>query len=224
MKTLKIIPPRADIRYGVVDGKVELFFASNAEREDAKRLAKYLAETIKLGGYKLARRGEIVKVHMLVKKELQNDQNELNLLAFEGTRISRNVFDGAAVEVHSCNEHLKTLKFIPPRADIRYGVVEGKVEVFFATNAEREDAKRLAKYLAAGAITLESYKLARRGEIVEVHMLVKPGFLNNPGEIVGFRELRNNIAVNVFNGTSVEMHLYDDDFFSKVVQVLKDHP
>ena len=208
----------------VQHGDIEVFYANGSTKAEADRLGAYLRNAWGAGpraSVQLKKTPDGYQFRMVIKKELLNDANTMEQLAFEGAHISREVFDGAPVEVHACDEYLKTLKIIPPRADIRYSVVEGKVELFFATNAEREDAKRLAKYLAE-TIKQGGYKLARRGEIVEVHMLVKNGFLNDPANLAGFRELRNNIAGNVFKGATVEMHLYDDDYFSKAVQVLKE--
>jgi hypothetical protein len=137
----------------------------------------------------------------------------LKQLEFDGARMSRDVFDGAAVEVHACDEYLKTLMAFPPRADMRYGVVEGMAEVFFAADVSKADAQRLATYLGnmlKGAPGPVTYKLAKRGGIIEVYMVVRPEALNDPAVIAGLRQDRNAIAVNVFRGAVVEMHLCDE--------------
>jgi hypothetical protein len=161
---------------------------------------------------------------MPIKKEFQNDQKVLQALRFEGARISRDVFDGAAIEVHACDQHLNTLKTFPPRPDVRYGVVDGKIEVFFAADVKKADAQQLAKYLATGlggepAPAQITFKLARRGAIWEVHMVVGQEVLQDPAVIADLHQARNDIAVNVFKGGSVEMHLCDN--LLNVVRVLK---
>src|SRR5262249_60010999 len=93
------------------------------------------------------------------------------------------VFAGAAVELHACDGYFRTILAVPPRADTRYGVVAGNAEVFFAAEVERRDATRLASYLAGelvGQPGLITFKLARRGAIVEDSMVVNPETVGDP--------------------------------------------
>jgi hypothetical protein len=116
-------------------------------------------------------------LRIVVKKEYQGDKGKPRRLEFDAARVSRDVFAGAAVELHACDEYLRTVLAIPPRADVRYGVVAGNAEVFFATDVERRDAMRLADYLAGelvGQPGLITFKLARRDATVEVSMVVNP--------------------------------------------------
>ena len=138
---------------------------------------------------------------MVVKKEVQNDPTILKGLEFATARISRDVFEGAAVELHYCDIFMKTLKVVPPRADVRYGVVEDKIEVFFAADADRGDALRLAKYFAIkfkeSPAPIVSFKLARRGAVVEVHMVTQKDQLSD-AVLADLRNIRADIAANLF--------------------------
>jgi hypothetical protein len=210
----------------VQHGNIEVYYTEGTPQADADRLGDYLAKT---WGESAGRRTVQLKktadgyqFRMVIKPEFQKDQKTLRQLQFDGARISRDLFDGAAVELHACDDHLKTLETFPPRADVRYGVVVGKAEVFFPDNADKADAQRLAENLAKalGAATSQaSFKLARRGAVVEVHMVVNQDLLKDQALIAALRKDRNDIAANVFNGSAVELHLCDPTF--EVVQVLK---
>ena len=213
----------------VQHGNIEVFYTEGATKAEADRLAAYLLKDPAGAGHRrsvqLKKTADGYQFRMPIKKEFQNDQKVLQGLQFDGARISRDVFDGAAIEVHACDQHLKTLKTFPPRPDVRYGVVDGKIEVFFAANVEKADAQQLAKYLATTlggepAPARISFKLARRGAIWEVHMVVAQKVLQDPAVIADLRQARNDIAVNVFKGGSVEMHLCDN--LLNVVDVLKE--
>jgi hypothetical protein len=111
-----------------------------------------------------------------------------------------------------------TLKVIPQRADIRYGLVEGKVEVFFAAESDKQDAQRLARFMANKVVANAGFKLARRPEVVEVHMVVKKR-PETEMEVADMRRVLNGIAANVFPGVTVELHLCNETL--DVLQVLK---
>jgi hypothetical protein len=209
----------------VQHGNFEIFYTAGATRAEADRFGSYLVKTwgapANRGSVQLKKTVDGYQCRVVIKKEFQHDAKALQGLAFDGARISRDVFDGAPVEVHACDERLKTLQVFPQRADLHHRVVEGKVEVFFAAPVEKEGAQCLAKYLtrvvgdAPGPIP---FKLARRGAVVEVYAFVPAEMLNDPAVIAEFQQDRQEIAADVFPGATVEMHLCDE--FLNVVQVL----
>jgi membrane associated rhomboid family serine protease len=210
----------------VKHGNLEVFYTNGATKAEADRLAAYLVKewgvTPTTISVQLKKAGEGYQFRMVVKKDSQKDPNAQKQLEILGAMISRDVFEGAPIEVHACDEYLKTLKAFPPRPDIRYGVVEGKVEVYFAADVSKADAQRFAKYIASvhGIVPSQlSFKLANRGPIVEVHMVIRPEVLNDPAVIADLRRLRNDIAANVFPNATVEMHLCDQ--FLNVARVLQ---
>jgi hypothetical protein len=209
----------------VQHGNIDVHYTEGATQAEADRLGNYLAKAWGDSGgrrtVQLKKTADGYQFRMVIKPEFQKDQQTLKQLQFDGARISRDVFDGAAVELHACDDHLKTLEVFPPRADVRYGVVQGNAEVYYCDKADKADAQRLAEYLAkvlATAPAQASFKLARRGAIVEVHMVFKQDLVNDPAVIAALQKDRNDIAVNVFNGSTVELHLCDPVF--DVVKVI----
>ena len=207
-------------------GNLEVYYTNGATKEEAERLCNYLLRS--WGPSPNRRSVQVAKTpagyqfRMVIKKELQQDAKVLKELEFVGARIARDVFDGAPVEIHACDDHMRTLQAFPPRPDLRYGLVEGKVEVFFAADVKREDAQRLAKYLTRAlkdAPTQLTVKLAQRGRTLEVHMIVRPEALNDPAVITGLRQDMRDMSVNAFQGTPVALHLCDE--LMNVVRVLE---
>jgi hypothetical protein len=211
----------------VQHGNIEVYYTDGVTQAEADRLGAYLAKTWGAAGgrrsVQIKKTDDGYQFRMVVRKEFQKNENMLKRLQFDAARVSRDVFDGAAVELHACDEHLRTLQAFPPRPDVRYGFVEGKAEVFFASDVPKADAERLAKYLAGLIKTAPapiSFKLARRGKAVEVHMVVQAHLLNDANLLAALRRDRGAIAANVFPGATVELHLCDDAF--NVLQVLKE--
>ena len=199
----------------VVHGNIEVFYTDGATKADADLLAAYFSKQIQGGGTRsmqLKKPKDTYQFRMVIKKELQSDDNFLLALEFEAARVSRDLFGGAAVEMHACDERLNTIKLMPPRADIRYGIIDRGIEVFFSTPADKEDALRLAKYYvevfnAKNAMTL---KLARRPDVIEVHMVVLKGIEQDEGKIPALEQDTRRISAGVFNGAAIELHLCDE--------------
>lgn len=210
----------------VSNGTIDVHYKGAATKEDAQKLANYLVGTWGAAPHRrtvqLVKEGDTYQFRMVVKKEFQKDDVIMKKLAFDAARISRDVFNGAPVELQACDEHLTTLRSIPPRADVRYGLTEKKIELFYANPADKEDADRLTKYLATiiDGNALISFKMARRGDVVEVHMVSDPNILDQPGLIQALQTDRKAIAANGVPGKTVELHLCNDTF--DVIRVLKD--
>jgi hypothetical protein len=207
-------------------GSIDVHYVGKATKDEAQKLGNYLirswGEAPNRRTVQLAKNDDGYQFRMVVKKEFQKDEVIMKKLAFDAARISRDVFNGAPVELQACDEHLVTLRSIPPREDVRYGFTEKNVEVFYAAPADKEDAERLTKYLATiiNANAVVSFKLARRGDVVEVHMVSDPNILGEPGLIDALQTDRRAIAANAFPRRTVELHLCNDTF--DVVRVLKD--
>lgn len=216
----------AELEQKVNSGPFEVYYAEGATLAEAERLAKYLSKewgAVSPGASVQIRKSAVgYQFRMVVRPDIQLDENFKTQLSFTGVRISRDVFSNTPVEVHACDQNLKTLLVVPPRQDFRFGINEGRVEVFYAGENLKEEAEKLAKYLAlefkdaAGPV---SFKLAQRGDIFEVHMVTRPEAINDPTTLESLRQWRFQMAENVFKQPNVELHLCNDNF--QVLQILK---
>jgi hypothetical protein len=210
----------------VSNGTIDVHYVDGASKDEAIKLATYLQQA--WGDSPTRRTVQVRKtpdgyaVRMVIKKEFQDDDATAKKLAFEGARISREALGSAPVTVEMCDDELTTLKAIPPRPDSRYSHVDRVVEVFYAKEADKDDAERLAKHLSKimQNNTLVSFKLTRRGEVAEVHMVTNPEALKNPEILAALRNDRKAISDNVFAGQPVELLLCNDLF--DVVRTIKD--
>jgi len=207
----------------IEQGNIEVYYSNGATKADAERLAAYLtrawAPTAK-ATVKVTKSAVGVQFHMILKPEFQSSDQVIEQLVFDGARMSRDVFDDAPVEVIVCDDHLRPLKTVSPRADLRHGIVERKTEVFYSAEIERDDAQRLAQFMSdlfrEGPALL---KLAQRGTAKEVHLGFQKEMLSKPEVVAELRRVRDGIAADVFPGTEVELHLVDEQF--DVFHVLK---
>jgi membrane associated rhomboid family serine protease len=198
-------------------GNIDVLYSDGATRPEGERLAPFLSQI--WGGtsgpfaVQLKKAAEGYRVRVKIKKELQNDRRVLQGLQLDAARISSNVFDGAPTDIQVCDSDFNTLHNLSPRADLRHVVAEGKAEVYYGGNVRKGDAQRLAECLAQlqeGVPGEAKFKLARRGAVVEVHVVLDPEKAKDPVLVAGLQQYRTIIATKVFPGATVELHLCDD--------------
>jgi hypothetical protein len=94
----------------------ELFYTSKITSEEAKRLGQYLvSEGFYDGNEKtvqIDKTGTTYEFKMPIKKGLEHDQQFRQILKIFAKELSNNVFRGSQVDVHLCDEYLKTIQVI----------------------------------------------------------------------------------------------------------------
>jgi hypothetical protein len=51
---------------------------------------------------------------MIIKKGLENDEEIIKIMKESAKDLSSNVFGGSPVDIHLCDDHLKTLRVVVP--------------------------------------------------------------------------------------------------------------
>ncbi len=94
----------------------EVYYTENANEADAKKLGDYLVKDGYFDGkpktVQLDKSGSTYQVRLVIQKEFQNDQKTADGLKELFGQISKDVFGGAATEIHMCDEELKTVKVV----------------------------------------------------------------------------------------------------------------
>ena len=95
----------------------QLFYTSSVTENEVNRLGQYLIdEGFADGDYKsvqLNKTGNTYEFRMVVKKGLENDQQYREIFRYFTAELSEYVFNGANVDIHLCDDSLKTLTVVP---------------------------------------------------------------------------------------------------------------
>ena len=99
-------------------GGSELYYTKNVTEAEAKKLGDYLFKggvfsDENKGTVQLDKSGDTYLVRMVVKEGMDKDENYQKLIPPFAKGVSKNVFNGAKVEVQLCDDKLNTLKTIP---------------------------------------------------------------------------------------------------------------
>src|SRR5919199_303783 len=93
----------------------ELYYTKNVTEAEAKKLGDYLYKggvfsDENKGTVQLDKSGDTYLVRMVVKEGMDKDENYQKLIPPFAKGVSKNVFNGAKVEVQLCDDKLNTLK------------------------------------------------------------------------------------------------------------------
>ena len=197
----------------VTQGGVEVYYLDGATEAQAQAIADHNAKHANAQGasMRIAKKADGYQLRSVIRLDAHKNEVVLRALELEAARYSRDVFDGAPVETHVCDNRFRTCKVLPPRGDLRYGAVNAEVEVFFDEQVDRKLAEQFAKHYAdTNAGKGMTLKIARRDTVYEVHMVVLKGLVNDPGVLAGMRLEGALLSERIFNGAPVEMHLCDE--------------
>jgi len=96
----------------------ELYYTKNVTETDAKKLGEYLVKENFFDGnpktVQLDKQGTTYQFRMVVQKEKQSDEATEALMKIFAIQISSEVFADAPVEMHICDDNLKTVKVVKP--------------------------------------------------------------------------------------------------------------
>lgn len=96
----------------------EVYYTENVTKQEAQKLGEYLVAQKFFDGnpktVQLDKSGSTYQFRMVVQKEKQNDEATAVIMKVFAQQISSDVFNDAPVELHICDESLKTLKVIKP--------------------------------------------------------------------------------------------------------------
>jgi predicted transcriptional regulator len=223
LTTLKVVEP---IDYGTkltFAENNELYYTENVTVEEAQALGEYLVkeEFFTNDGtgisIQLNKAADVYQFCMIVNEGVEEDQDTIDSMKVFSYELSQDVFNGANLNIHLCDDTLTTLKVVEP---IDYGTkltFGGNNELYYTENITVEEAEALGRYLVrqdffADDGNLRSIQLNRVGNTYEFRMIIKKGLEEDQDVIDSMKFLAANLSSNVFNNANTDIHLCDENF------------
>ncbi|WP_118974750.1 hypothetical protein [Taibaiella koreensis] len=96
-------------------GNLDLYYTSAVTKDEADKLGNYLVQRgINNNGAKktvqLSKDGYTYQFRMVLKQDLEQDEDTKRQFEKQAYLISQDVFNGERVEVHACDEDFKTIR------------------------------------------------------------------------------------------------------------------
>ena len=144
--------------------------------------------------------------------------------------LSKNVFEGALVNVHLCDSQFKTLLVVNfPKSDkgvaqSQYGVklIFNAGELYYTQPVTRSEAEKLGQYLVQAKFfdgTRKTVQINKSGQTYQFRYVVKGGYERNEEYIGHVKEFSAELSEGVFHNSPVDIHLCDS--YLKTQRVVK---
>lgn len=92
--------------------KCDLYYTSAVTVDEATALAKFLGDEWAGNTVQLTKSGSTFVFRMCVKKGMDSDQAAINTMRKMCREISQAVFAGQKVDIHMCDDTMKTLRVV----------------------------------------------------------------------------------------------------------------
>jgi hypothetical protein len=212
----------------------DLFYAPSVKEAEAKKLGKYLVQ----GGFfdgspksvQIQKNGGIWEFRMVVKQGYEKDEKVVEDMKEVAAELSKNVFEGALVDIHLCDPYFKTLRVVNfPKSDkgvaqSQYGVklIFNAGELYYTQPVTRSEAEKLGQYLVKAKFfdgTRKSVQIKKSGQTYQFRLVIKEGYDRNEEYIGRVKAFSTELSENVFHNVPVETHLCDS--YLKTLRVVK---
>ncbi|MBF8984015.1 hypothetical protein IZY60_10735 [Lutibacter sp. B2] len=201
----------------------ELYYTENVTVEEAQALGDYL---VKEGFFtndgnessiQLNKTADIYEYRMVVNEGFEQDQDMIDAMKLVAHEISEKVFNGASLNVHLCDDTLKTLTVVVPDdygTKLNFGENN---ELYYTDNVTVEEAQALGDYLVKQNFfendgNLRSIQLNKSGTTYEFRMIIKKGLEQDQSTIDSMKLFATDLSSSVFNNKDIDIHLCDENF------------
>ncbi len=197
--------------------------------EDATRLGKYLEESSFADGtpksVQLVKEGGKWQFRMVTQDSYIKDEEYHDIASIFAQEISRDVFNGATVEVHLCDERLKTKKIIHALPSFGMKYTHDGTDIYYdGEKVTESDAKELGEFLESSEFTdgrQKSVQLAKPEDTWQFRMVSAESYFDDEEFHETFALFGSQLSEGLFAGAEVEMHLCDEYFRTKKVVPMK---
>jgi DUF971 family protein len=203
---------------------MELYRTGNVTEAQSDLLGNYLVKEKFADGkaktVQLAKSGAVYQVRFVVNDSTAKDVEYAKIAKFLGTMISSEVFNGAPLEVHLCDDHLNTVKVLTADDFGTKKVFDG-VELYHSKNITGTEVDSLGNYLVKSGFADgngKSVQIAKPANTYQFKFVVNKGVEKDTAYMHNGQIFAAEISKLVFTGKPVELVLCDA-YFSPLATV-----
>lgn len=208
-------------------GNLDLYYTKNVTEEEVDRLGHYLLES----GFadregkgektvQLNKENGKYQFRAVIKKEFRNNPDYELILRLFANELKESVFDNKELEIHNCDEELKTIKVLHPflKKDVN-GII-----VYYDGISERQLNKLETYFKETGFQRTEddlviNILLLKTEDAYQFKMVVLENYLDDPEYESKVKIFTQGLSEYVFNGKPVEFHYCREGF--ETIRVVK---
>ena len=194
---------------------VELYHTKSVTDDQANKLGNYLVSSQFADGnaktVQLTKSGEIYQFNFVVKDGADKDPAIIKNTKLFASILSSQVFDGAKVEIHMCDEYMKTLKIFVSD-DLGKERTFNGVQLYYTKDITPAQVDSLGSYLVREKFANgkeKTVQITKKENTYCFRFVVKQGIDKDPDYLKNAKVFAANLSVYVFASAPVEIDLCD---------------
>ncbi len=205
--------------------ETELYYTQDITEDEANDIGKYLQETGFTEGdektVQITKDGDTYQFRMVVKESFIDDNEYEEIAYIFINNLSADILENSPVELHMCDEELKTLKVVEMADDQEVSEDGYQMETFDGTQIEYDNTVKYNEVDALGNFLMEtgftdgttkSIVFVKDKNTYVFKMVVDEASWTDPDYRDLAEEYASQMSSTIFNNKAVEIHLCDDYF------------
>lgn len=201
----------------------ELYYTDKVTEAEADALGKFLQDEEFTDGsdtktVQLTKEGDVYQFRLVVKEGYEKDEDYIAIAEAFAGQISENVFEGKEVEIHLCDDKLKTLKVVKMlvEEDNDYQILEfNGTEIQYDTSVTVSEVESLGSYLNETGFsdgTTKSIMFFKEDDGYLMYMVSSKEYWEDEEFLALVKEFAIDLSLSALDNKNVEIVLCDENF------------
>ena len=194
---------------------VELYHTKSVTDAEASKLGDYLVSEHFADGkaktVQLTKSGDIYQFNFVVKDGADKDTAIIKNTKLFSSMLSAQVFNGAKVEIHMCDEYMKSLKVFASD-DLGKEKDFNGVQLFYTKDITIAQVDSLGNYLVSAKFANgkgKTVQITKKENTYQFRFVVKQGIDKDPDYLKNAKTFASDLSAHVFGNAPVEVDLCD---------------
>lgn len=195
---------------------VQLYHTAAVTDAEADKLGNYLVSQKFADGttktVQITKSGNTYQFRFVLKDDASKNSSLGATLQSLAGFLSSDVFNGAPVEVHACDEYLHTKQVYKPIAASPKKIFNG-VQLHHSEGITDAEVDSLGNYLVRSKFAdggAKTVQLTKSGSTFQFRFVIRPGYEKDSAFIQNCRIFAGQLSNDVFKRSPVEIQMCDD--------------
>ncbi|MBP7462954.1 MAG: hypothetical protein KA793_01380 [Bacteroidales bacterium] len=203
---------------------VQLFYTDAITEAEADSLGSFLEFSGFADGtektVQITREGDLYQFRMVVVDDYDAEEGYEAMFRIFARDLSENVFRGKKVELHACDDKLKTIEVFEMAENMGDFVEGNGVKMFYTNTVSVDEVNKLLEFFEYSGFSDGSPKtgqLIKEDDVYIVKVVVDIEKIDNPDMEAAFIAYAGEISEAVFENSMVEIHACNAEFTTQKV-------
>ena len=196
-------------------GNMEVFYTSSVTEYEARSFGNYMLGNgwgKKPCSIQLNHPGKYYEIRLVVEESYISSEDFVKSAELLARMVSGEVFKDSRVDIHLCDNRLKTVKVVNGGPSLGKLKSFGKINIYRSSAVTEDEAVKLGNFLVKlGIGDVDALiQLDRVGNVYQFRVVVSAAAQQNPKSVKMHEEIATQLSRDIFDRKRVEVHMCDE--------------